>query len=256
MTILIDNIAHIFLWFTHETFIVPFIILGYIWVDKNNFYHATCLLLLSMLFNYALKITFAIPLNPALGKIGFAFPSGHMQQAVIFFGWLALNVGHKKIHGLTILLLLGIGLSLIHFGYHNYYDILGSIFFGLLSIMGYRFMVSHKTAYTPWVVILIGSIFLIYIYLSKAMTTHLRMAFCTLCGFVTSFRIFDSLEKSNHTGVKLLKTILCGITLILITLFFSLTGVKNLIPTNAQWFVLGFVIPYLNSVTLKFNKGR
>jgi undecaprenyl-diphosphatase len=39
-----------------------------------------------MLFNFALKIIFQVPLPAHIGKQGFAFPSGHMQSSVVLYG--------------------------------------------------------------------------------------------------------------------------------------------------------------------------
>lgn len=48
-------------------------------MNKKIFYHAACLVFLAILLNVALKSTFQVPLSAALGKTGFAFPSGHMM---------------------------------------------------------------------------------------------------------------------------------------------------------------------------------
>jgi len=127
-----------FLSFSHAMFICPLIILGYIGVSRRIFTHAVCLLALSILLNIILKHTFQIPLSPTLGKEGFAFPSGHMQAVTVLYGWLALNIKYVWFRLSIIIILLGVGLSLVEAGYHNYYDVFGGLFFGMLLVLLYH----------------------------------------------------------------------------------------------------------------------
>ena len=139
-----DGVAHVFLTFSHDTIIVPLILFGYIWGRRDIFYDAICLLLFSMIFNAALKVTFQVPLSPFLEKDGFAFPSGHMQSSFILYGWLALKIQNNWIRLLIALLLFGIGISLVSCGYHSYCDIFGSIFFALLLMITYWLGISKN----------------------------------------------------------------------------------------------------------------
>src|SRR3546814_14427706 len=81
--------------------------------------------------------TCALPLSPALGKQGFAFPSGHMQSTIVLYGWLMTKIQTTKYNSLLIGLLISIGLSLIYFGYHNLSDILGEIVYGGVLVFIY-----------------------------------------------------------------------------------------------------------------------
>ncbi len=129
--------------FSHDTIIIPLLIGGFIWWDREMFYNAICLVLVSIIVNYALKITFQIPLSPSLGKEGFAFPSGHMQTSTILYGWIAYQTQKMAIKLLTVTLLIAIALSLVYFGYHNYYDILGGVFCALSLMALYIISLNH-----------------------------------------------------------------------------------------------------------------
>jgi membrane-associated phospholipid phosphatase len=161
---MLDYLARGFLFFSHYQFILAVIILGFIWFDRSLFYHAFCLALLSALLNVALKDSFQIPLNPFLHKQGFAFPSGHMQLATVFYGWLAYKVKGKLFSLLMAVLLSGIGLGLVHFGYHTIYDVFGGVFFALLLFLLYDFVYLRWPAKLPWCSLIAATFLLVYIF--------------------------------------------------------------------------------------------
>ena len=135
----LDNLAHGCLFFSNAEFLVPFIIVGYLWLGRNIFFHATCLLLISILLNIALKHSFQIPLAPELGKEGYAFPSGHMQATAAFYGWLWFKSNRVVVRIVLSAVLVGIGFGLVQLGYHNYQDVAGALFFAaLLGVVYYQ----------------------------------------------------------------------------------------------------------------------
>ena len=115
--------------------IAAIIFLGSFVGNRKTFLDATCLLLMSMLLNTALKSIFNIPLPAGLN--GLAFPSGHMQSAVVFYGWIAYRCPQKWVRAAVSIVLVGLGQALVHFGYHRYVDIAGALFFGLIALYGY-----------------------------------------------------------------------------------------------------------------------
>ncbi len=120
--------------------IIPVILIWGCWRKNAIVWDATCLLLASMLWNAALKTIFNIPLPAELGIDGLAFPSGHMQSSVVFYGWIALKTPHRWLQVMIGLGLVGIGQSLVHFGYHRYVDIAGAVFFGTMILIGHQFV--------------------------------------------------------------------------------------------------------------------
>jgi len=134
-----DLIANGFLFCTRETTIILLTILGYLGFKRNVFAKALCLLLFSMIFNAFLKSIWQIPRSTDMGS-GFAFPSGHMQTATVFWFWIGLEFRHKFLWLLITFLLSGIAFGLVHFNYHTLPDILGAVFFATLTLAAYTFL--------------------------------------------------------------------------------------------------------------------
>ena len=249
---MIDTIANVYLFSTRDQFIIPLIILGYIWIDRDTFYHATCLILVSMIFNTALKVTFQVPLSPILGKDGFAFPSGHMQSAATFFGWLAFRNNSIAIRILIAALLIGVGLSLVHFKYHNYYDVLAAVFFALLQIVAYYQIITKGKRISRWIIILSSTILVAYIYfIYKQIGSHIWMAYYALLGFIASEKIFCHDNKSQRTLEKIARTCICfGSVFGIIFIFSNEVFLKlPVFITNLQWLLIGFIVPCVSQST-------
>lgn len=247
-----DNIANMLLFLTHEQFICPLIILGYIWINRDTFYHATCLMFVSMIFNSALKVTFQVPLSPLLGKEGFAFPSGHMQLATTFFGWLAFKSNMHAIRILIAILVIGIGLSLVHFQYHNYYDVLAAVFFALLLCIAYYLAITKEKRMSSWIIISFSTILIAYTYfVLKQINNHIWVAYYALLGFIASEKIFCRANKLQSKLEKITRTIICfGVASGIIFISSNLISLKlPMFIANLQWLFVGFVIPCVNQIT-------
>ena len=67
------------------------VLLGWLFIDTSIFRHLAYLACLSIIVNVALKGTFKVPLPPEL-HVGYAFPSGHMQFATVFYGWILASL--------------------------------------------------------------------------------------------------------------------------------------------------------------------
>ncbi|CAM9949327.1 unnamed protein product, partial [Choristocarpus tenellus] len=50
-----------------------------------------------------------------------------MSSAITFYGWIILNTKSNFIRFILAALIAGVGFSLIHKGFHNIYDIVGSV---------------------------------------------------------------------------------------------------------------------------------
>ena len=118
---LLDIVAKFFLIFGQEFVLIPLIIFGFLALNKKTYGHAIFLLLFTMIFSAFLKSIFQIPLAEHLNKTGYAFPSGHMQTAIVFYGWLFIAHKNTLVRSLVSIILLGIGFALIQQKYHNIY---------------------------------------------------------------------------------------------------------------------------------------
>lgn len=251
---MIDEIANGFLFLTCENFIIPIIVLGYIWADRNKFFHATCLILISMIFNTALKVTFEIPLSPVLGKAGFAFPSGHMQSATTFFGYLAYRINSIVVRILIIAILIGIGISLIHFKYHNCYDVLAAVFFSFLLMFAYNYI--NKAQLTKrkisWIIIFISTILVAYIWFkTRQISSHIWMSYYALIGFIVAERISPQINVLASWGQKTARTIICLCMVFVVIFIFSNKAIVSLplFISNLHWLIVGFVLPATSRLT-------
>ena len=130
---MIDLFIKFFLFMSHDSMIIPLIILGFIWVNKEIFCHSIYVLLISMIFSYALKVHFKIE-SPSYGLI---FPSGHMLSSTALYGWLAYKLNNIIVRILALCLLTGIAISLVYSGYHNYYDVAAGGFFAAILLILY-----------------------------------------------------------------------------------------------------------------------
>lgn len=151
----LDFLAKGFLTFSHDVIIVPLIIIGFLTqrnvITKKSekgsivWGNACLLILFAMIFNTFLKSIFLIPLNPELGKEGFAFPSGHMHVSVVFYGWLFRAYPYRWVRGIILLILAGIGYGLIQQGYHDLIDVVGAVVFGIATLYAFSKVTSFPS---------------------------------------------------------------------------------------------------------------
>ncbi|MDX1924125.1 MAG: phosphatase PAP2 family protein [Rickettsiaceae bacterium] len=243
----LDFFAKTVLEFSHETIIIPILIMGYIWINREIFFHSICLVLLSMIFNSSLKATFQIPLAPHIGKEGFAFPSGHMQTSMVLYGFLYTFTRNKLLKNSLIVLLIMIGTSLIYFGYHNIADILGAVFFALALIYLYKYLkISMETRYLFLVIIAFTSVCLVYIKLIHAIPPHLWMAYFAVFGLLISQYYFDygGVLGNPTQKTKLVATICCFSFLFLVNVVFSVKSEMALLIAPLRWLCIGALIPF------------
>jgi hypothetical protein len=96
---------------------------------------ATTLLFMSSfatLFNSFLKSIWQIPLPETANSTGWAFPSGHMHFACVFWLILAFTLGRKHF-SFIIPMLMGLGYALVAKGYHYPIDIFPSAILGAIE---------------------------------------------------------------------------------------------------------------------------
>lgn len=129
----------------HEVFFIMFVPIYYWCVDKRNGIRLALVFLFSTYLNGLAKEVFKIPrpdpswvrvLWPSSGG-GYSFPSGHAQNAMIFWGWLGRRMPWRKVPWLLASLVLTISLSRIYLGLHFPQDVLGGWLLGgiLLALL-------------------------------------------------------------------------------------------------------------------------
>ncbi len=253
---LADNFARFFLFFSQGFFIISLSLLGLIWINRKFFLRLSHLVLISILINVALKITFKIPLSPLLGIEGFAFPSGHMQLSTVFYGCLAVNSTSKVFRWIIVSLLAAIGWALIHFGYHNSYDVSGA-----LIVAGFLIFLQHtvvfkedKTLYKGF--LFFASLLGFYIYIEASFIAgHVFMAYYMLLGMIIAECSMGLDCPDLNFSLKLVATLASYLLLIANYLIFH--PLKLVLPPylfEMQWFLVGVSLPIMPLGVLFFHK--
>tara|TARA_B100000965_G_C19592544_1_gene758594 strand:- start:152 stop:1048 length:897 start_codon:yes stop_codon:yes gene_type:complete len=140
-----DTFWRLVLIIAHEPFIIVFLTFGYLCLDRKIFGKTLCLLLISLAVNPLLKNLFQVPLHPSLGRPGFGFPSGHMQSAVVLWGWLAWEYKKPWIYAGVTALLACIGYATVRAQYHYPADIIGAVGFGLILLVLFHYFTASKS---------------------------------------------------------------------------------------------------------------
>ena len=103
--------------------------------------------LFSPYLNSAVKLTFRLPRpsDPRLvllrTETSPSFPSGHAQDAVVNWGYLATRFRHKIFSIVAVVLVLLIAFSRIYVGVHFPQDVVGGLLIGLLLLVTYNWIV-------------------------------------------------------------------------------------------------------------------
>ena len=120
--------------------IIPFV---YWCVNKRVGVRLSVLLVLSSSVNSAVKLLFDQP-RPAADRVQVlaeenspGFPSGHSQNSLVVYGYLAAQVRQPWAWAAAILVVLGVGLSRIYLGVHFPTDVLGGWLIGIALLALY-----------------------------------------------------------------------------------------------------------------------
>jgi len=178
----------LFLLFTKEMVLIPVLLIMYLGGFKSESTRLLFILLFTMAFNSYLKSSFAIPLPESVNPNAYAFPSGHMQVAFVFWGWIMVEFRGFFLKLFCMGILFGVAGSLIQKGYHNWFDTLGAIGVGFVTLWAYFWLMCRKfkdPKYLPiiGVAIILLSFFLI-IFNHKSFVTHYL-----ILGALTGFTI-------------------------------------------------------------------
>lgn len=133
MTLSLNMLADIFLQGTRIYVIAPIIIFGFLCHNHKLFFKLAGIVFFSSILNTYLKNYWQVPLDPRVGQ-GYAFPSGHMQIAFVFWGFLAWHFKNLALRIFVGLITLGIGWALVQKGYHIPKDVLASFIAGAIVV--------------------------------------------------------------------------------------------------------------------------
>lgn len=253
------DLARLILLSTHQNVITFLVVIGFVWINRRLFYSAICLIFLSMITNIALKVTFQIPLNPLLGKDEFAFPSGHMQCATVFYTWIAYKTQNMTFKCFLPLLLISIMMSLVYCGYHTYYDTIAGIFFGLFLLALYT-RISSKEKTASWILFTATTLLIIYTSMRWKAPTHVWMAYYGLLGFMISEIKFHKPHISKALSNKIIESVFTLGSIAFLQWTFLHPFFRELPGCLSQlhWLMIGFIVPFSSTMaeTLKKSSSK
>ncbi|KTD18061.1 phosphatase PAP2 family protein [Legionella jordanis] len=240
-----DHIASFFLLFSHALIIIPVLCIGYIWLNRELFFKLIHLVLLTILLNIALKVSFQVPLPASLGKHWFAFPSGHMQLATALYGWFIYQCSNVFLRALLLFLLSGIGFSLVYCGYHGPQDVIGALIFSTLLLCSFQFLTFRYPQHWHGVVLTVGLLLLLYSQWMWPLPAHAWMAFYSLLGLNLAELLFNVTYLKSSTKKKIIASGLILIVACLLQAVFRLTVIKQgpIYLQQSQWLFLAFAFP-------------
>ncbi|MDR2766359.1 MAG: hypothetical protein LBB63_02760 [Holosporaceae bacterium] len=187
----LGSVAGFCLKFGHVTFILPFVLLGMIFHRRDLYAKATCFLFFVMIFNTLLKYMFKVQLLPHLGQ-GYAFPSGHMHAAVVFFGYIVCRSERKAVKVALVLLICCLGFSLVHQRFHDWFDVLGALTFAGAELLIYRYILVNFGEKATAVVALAASLAsMVALSVIYKLEFHVWLAFYGLLGTILSLSFIE-----------------------------------------------------------------
>lgn len=237
-------IAEVGLAFSQPLTLILVFLFGTFWLDAKAFSKAFMLMLFTMIYNLYLKSIWQIPLPAPLE--GWAFPSGHMHAAWVFWGCL---VYHYKKWSLLAVFLVAMCLAafgMIDHGYHNLRDILGAVGFGSLSLLLFyglnRIAALKENIFVVNVIIGgLGMLFLCLMPASVQSKLHIWQAQGALMGMALAWYFLQSYKETSlkiHQRIILMVLSIGG----MVAIHFSLLHPPVFLSAPLFQFVKAFLL--------------
>jgi membrane-associated phospholipid phosphatase len=259
-------IAYFFLIFSQDYFLFSFLLIGYIWLNKNVFSNALYILLTSTIINTALKVTYKVPLPSYLGD-WYAFPSGHAQSSACLYLYLLFTYNNNRWQQLynkrlklylTIfvpILLSAIGWGLVYFNYHDYIEVFAAIFASIAVIHTYILISDTFHNHKHLIIVVVNSVLLIYIYyVYEKLRVQTYESYYAILGFYVSSYFFDK----YYTNVKIGKVYASLISftplfIMFIANHFKLMAGLPIYISTLPAMIVAFAIPLAQFIAVKIT---
>lgn len=141
---ILDSVTDAVLFLGSGYCMVSLAVVGFLYLDRKTFAFALFILLFTACANPFLKMLWKMPLPPNVGTHTYGFPSGHLQSAFVFWGFLGIRYTNLYwrifISGFIILYTWVLYIK----GYHYPIDLLGAACFGSITLMLYVFILSRS----------------------------------------------------------------------------------------------------------------
>lgn len=213
---------------------------------RDLFAHALIVMFFTMVLNVFLKDYFKIPLPFHLNSNSYAFPSGHMQASLAFYGYLLITCGHYLCRLVLLAILCGIGFGLIHKGFHTSLDVVGAWSFGLPTLILYCYL-TNSWYVTKNFIKQIGWLLIpmsLLLFFTDQIRAHAWMAYFSFIGFVVSYTVCSPKMHTLEPHHKMLGSILT--LLILKGTQILITNLRLPLPwSQLPWMIVSALFPII-----------
>ena len=208
------------------------------------------LITFTMVYNTFLKYQFKVPLS---FKDGYAFPSGHMHFAFIFWTALAVQYKNKLLKAVAFLMIALVGCCLVYKGYHSIVDVLASIGFGGITIILFKIYNTSFKGATSSVIMGIVLIFIAIMlsYSMKEFQSHLYVAFGALFGATIGYYL--NISSNLHVKSTVIKLVIGGAGIVTFAMIYTIlpAAMQSGWGKFALFFILNLWITFLAEKTAK-----
>ncbi len=124
-----------------DMFYVILLLTGYWTFKKRETIVAVFVLMISVVSNYWLKLAIANPRPPSTywypgaDATNYSTPSGHAQNSMMLFGWIAAKAKRWWTYAISISIIVLVGISRIYLGVHYLEDVLLGWLIGLILVL-------------------------------------------------------------------------------------------------------------------------
>ncbi len=244
-----DNFALFFLKFSEGIFILPILFVGYLWLNRNIFYNATCISLFSVIYVRFLKVFFQI-YSPGYGL---SFPSGHALFATVFYGFIAFKFNSILIRFICTLIILLTYYSLVYLKYHDLFHIYGSFFFGMVLIYIYNAFIFKSRKKYEYSLPLIGAFLIFYQFMIDGLIKPYQWSIeYGIIGFIISHNKVKLKKLILSLNEKILSTFIAFIAFFLFSTLYSNYYLPDII-SQSKWFFIGLMLPISRNISISIN---
>ncbi len=254
----------------NENFYLLAIPLTYWCIDKKFGVKLGIVFLLSAYINNFLKHIFETPrpaisdgVNILIEEMNYAFPSGHAQGAVVFWGTVAWELKKAWATAAAVILMILIGISRLYLAVHWPIDVLGGWLIGAVIIAVY-ILYDAKVSKREYNIKLLPKIILVLI--SGAFFYFLSPESSLMVGTYVGLAVGYFLEKEyiNFTPrsvwwYQILKVLAGVVGVVVIKIFvkklFALMPGELEIYTGIRYALIGFWIAFVIPAMFRGRKG-
>ena len=240
---LIDLFANYFLLLSNDYLLMTISLSLFIFSKQKDHTHLILMLLFSMIYKTILKDVFQSPALSTSPTLNFGFPSGHINFATIFYGWLIITYKSKKLFCLSLAAMILTGWGILHMGYHDKNDLLLTPIFAIILITIYKtFLLKLKKEKILMILMMIALICQLFsIYLIGYVKCDMIIGSYGILGF--------GLSNAIHTHQY--KNLLLPIGFLV--LFFIISETSMQFIKNSIWTVMFAISYFLKLYSLQFK---